>query len=85
MAVGALMLRQAAEGGWGSIAIAPLAGVAALLVLAIGCYRRGNSLHGSRFHAGKALARRRVMGAVAAVVVLAAVATGMIEIVGGHP
>lgn len=84
MAVAALMLRQAAASGWGSVAVAPLAGVAVLVVLALGCYRRGNSLHGDRFHARRALARRRVMAAVAVAVVCAAVATVMIE-VGAYP
>ena len=80
--VAALMLRQAAESGWGAAAAAPLVGVAVLLVLALGCYRRGNSLHKHRIHAGNVLARRRVMAAVTVAVVLGALAAGMIEITG---
>lgn len=84
LVVAALMLRQAAEAGWGAASAAPLAGVLILLVLGLGCYRRGNSLHRHRLHHGNVVARRRVMGAVAGAVVLGAVATGLIEIVGGR-
>lgn len=82
LVVAALMLRQAAHAGWGAASAAPLAGVAILVVLALGCYRRGDSLHRHRIHAGNVVARRRVMAVVSVAVVVGAVATGMIELTG---
>ncbi|GAA4818298.1 DUF202 domain-containing protein [Tomitella cavernea] len=84
MVVAALMLRQAAEVGWGKAAIAPLVGVGILVVLGLGCYRRGDSLQKHRLHEGNVLARRRVMATVSTSVVLGALATGAIEITGYH-
>lgn len=80
--VAALMLRQAAQFGWGTAAVAPLVGVGVLLILGLGCYRRGDSLHKHRIHEDNVLARRRVMAAVSAAVVAGALATAAIELTG---
>lgn len=80
LVVAALMLRQAAYQQWGFAAIAPLSGVVVLGVLALGCYRRGASLHRDRLHVGNQVARRRVMAATAIAVSLGALAAGLIEV-----
>lgn len=79
LVVAALMLRQAAYEGWGLASIAPLSGVLVLGVLALGCYRRGSSLHRDRLHVGNQQARRRVMAATAVAVSMSAVSAGLIE------
>lgn len=81
LVIAALMLRQAASVGTQIAAVAPLVGVAVLVVLAFACYRRGNSLEQGRIGPANTLARRRVMGATSIAVGLAAVATAFITLV----
>lgn len=75
LVVSALMLRQAAHESFGPAAVAPLVGVLLLLVLALGGYRRGNSLSQGRLRVDNILARPRVMAATSIMVILGALAT----------
>ena len=80
LVVAALMLRQAAYVGTQAAALAPLVGVVVLLVLALASYRRGYSLSQGRAGPPNTLARRRVMAATSAAVVISALATALITL-----
>ncbi|WP_024793229.1 DUF202 domain-containing protein [Tomitella biformata] len=80
LVVAALMLRQAASVGTDVAALAPLVGVGILLVLALACYRRGNSLSQGRIGPSNTLARRRVMAATSIAVALGALSAALITL-----